>query len=406
MSRARHTNELAIYLKAAVLAGLFVITVLFVGMGPARAEDPEDPPSSSTTAVPTSSTAPPTTTTLPTTTTTQRTTTTARVTTTIRPATTTTASTTTTTEETTTTTRHTTTTEHTGTTVGPAVITPPTSDTTGGGSGEGSGGGMSNGFKVAAIVGGLGVVGISIAGLTFAYWRHTRPVQYMDALDVLGESSPAGGGAAAWTAVVDEIVPATAQPGTRAVPSTQAPSNAPSAEKLPSDSEAHASLLSPTGDGGKHVDSPRIDDAIVNAALFGVEPASDTAAPGNSMENKIASGLISGHRATDSLGRGEDDLFEQRAEELQIVTLEDLAGGAVDSESARPAHFEQSRSVNGEDVPVVRGDEPPWTESGDMVIPLDFKSSVEVSDQVDRVFSIAPDPTEEPTEGLPSGSGD
>lgn len=52
---------------------------------------------------------------------------------------------------------------------------------------------MSSQTKLALVVAGLGGVGVLIGGLTIAYWRHTRPTAYLAALDVLGESSHAGG---------------------------------------------------------------------------------------------------------------------------------------------------------------------------------------------------------------------
>jgi hypothetical protein len=37
------------------------------------------------------------------------------------------------------------------------------------------------------VVGGLVAVGLLIGALTFAYWRHTRPQQYLTALDALAD---------------------------------------------------------------------------------------------------------------------------------------------------------------------------------------------------------------------------
>lgn len=47
--------------------------------------------------------------------------------------------------------------------------------------------GLSTDTKLALVVGALSVIGIVIAVLTYFYWRHTRPQQYMSALDALAD---------------------------------------------------------------------------------------------------------------------------------------------------------------------------------------------------------------------------
>jgi cytoskeletal protein RodZ len=55
---------------------------------------------------------------------------------------------------------------------------------------------LSTDTKLALVVGALVLVGVGIALLTYFYWRHTRPQQYMSALDALADveqSVPRGG---------------------------------------------------------------------------------------------------------------------------------------------------------------------------------------------------------------------
>jgi hypothetical protein len=47
--------------------------------------------------------------------------------------------------------------------------------------------GLSTDAKLAMVVGGLVAVGLLIGLLTFLYWRHTRPQQYLTALDALAD---------------------------------------------------------------------------------------------------------------------------------------------------------------------------------------------------------------------------
>jgi hypothetical protein len=47
--------------------------------------------------------------------------------------------------------------------------------------------GLSTDAKLAMVVGGLVAVGVLIGVLTFLYWRHTRPQQYLTALDALAD---------------------------------------------------------------------------------------------------------------------------------------------------------------------------------------------------------------------------
>lgn len=385
-----------------VMAGL--ITAVIMMFGSSRMAAAEDPPTSSST---TTTTAPTTTTTVATTTTTRpttttttyRTTTTARVTTTTRPVTTTTAATSTSTVETTTSIPTATTNENPGTTIAPAVITPRSSDTTGG-SGTDSGGGMSSGFKLAAIVVGLGVVGVSIAALTVAYWRHTRPLQYLDAMDVLGESSPVGGGAAAWTAVVNEIDP-TGKPGESGhvvpLPTAATP------EINPGPSTAAvagaAGVVASTGVSAREVEvnellfggiedpkpnspepNPPKSDNLNPDASKSDSPKPDDLNPGGPKSHPLEhdSRLGAEFGAAEKSDRVQpprvDDLFDGLDEPLEIVTVEDIFGGPSDS----GAHHIGGTGVNPDPEVTATPDKASdssdakglWSDSGDFIIPL------------------------------------
>lgn len=214
MSRLGHTNAVKVILCLVTALLVAVVTMVsLLGVAGADDEPPETTTTTPTVAPTTTTAAAPTTTEMtpppthqPTVPPTRQTTTTVRVTTTTLPVSTTI-------ESTTSSTRRTTTTENPGTTIQPAIISPSSSDSVDRGPGGGSGGGMSTGLKLALIVGGLGAVGAAIAALTLAYWRHTRPLRYLDAMDVLRESSPAGGGGApGWTAVVKGLKPVNGAP--------------------------------------------------------------------------------------------------------------------------------------------------------------------------------------------------
>lgn len=169
----------------AIAVAIIVVGLSMLVAGVAGADDPVDPPTSEpttttpTTAAPTTAaptTAP--TTAAPTVPPTAAPTTRGPTQTTRAPATTTTESTTTTEGPSTTTTRE-------STTTAPAVLAPDTTTTVAERERSNPSGGMSTPTKLGLIVGGLVGVGALISALTVAYWRHTRPVHYLDALDVL-----------------------------------------------------------------------------------------------------------------------------------------------------------------------------------------------------------------------------
>jgi hypothetical protein len=70
------------------------------------------------------------------------------------------------------------------TTVAPEIVTDDTLPSRRSGSEDS---GLSTDTKLALVVGGLSAVGVIIGVLTYFYWRHTRPRQYMTALDALAD---------------------------------------------------------------------------------------------------------------------------------------------------------------------------------------------------------------------------
>lgn len=188
-----HPNRASCAVSAVRLALVSIAVSMVVALGlstggVARADDPSDPPTSESTLPPT--TEPPTTaaptTAPPTTAVPNPTPPTSATPTTRRPTPTTKAPATTTTEPSTDTSESenvATTSE--STTTAPAVVAPETTTTAVKRPNPSASTGMSTGMKLAVVVGGLAGVGMLIGALTVAYWRHTRPVHYLDALDVL-----------------------------------------------------------------------------------------------------------------------------------------------------------------------------------------------------------------------------
>lgn len=350
----------------AVVICLWLAAYGLVGL--VNAEDPPEPTTSVTTEVPTTTTtaAPTTTTAAPTTTTTiYTTTTTVVVTTTRRPATTTTTASTTTTEAPTSTTRETETTENRGTAIEPAVITPSVPETTVGGPDDSSGGGMSTGFKLTAIVIGLTVVGASIAALTVAYWRHTRPLPYLDALDVLGDSSPSGGGrVAGWTAEVGVIGNQNQIADSGTQQSIAPESIAPRTGLAGTASRVSKDLGAPRDEAGNDGDSvvKSSKAADINAMLFGDGSGSELRDSRVDEKAKSSDETIShvgshGSRSEsseDSPSRF-DDLFDDHESSIEIVTLEDLAGESGDKGLNKP---DAADSVLDQNAMLDRGGDP------------------------------------------------
>ncbi len=177
------------------LGGLAATGDTGVGPPPVGAQE------TTTTGEPTTTTEEPTTTTEPPTTTTEEPTTTTESPTTTQRSTTSTSSSTSTSSTTSTSS------STTSTTLAPVQIAPPPAPPTEEVDAGGGGGGLSSDAKLAIVVGGLAVIAALIGGLTYLYWRRTRPAPYGSALDALADITlvPAGATAATSTAATTAI---------------------------------------------------------------------------------------------------------------------------------------------------------------------------------------------------------